>query len=63
MALHKEQLNILSGYFSDVSKIVVGSAVVGFFIPSGTGIISIPIFLGGIIAAAVFLFLSLQLTQ
>lgn len=35
-----EQSKILSQYFADISKIIVGSSVVGFFIPTSGIIVS-----------------------
>ena len=63
MRLNSGQIRILSGYFSDVSKILVGSAVVGFFVPIGTGQITLPIFIGGTIAAFICLLLGIKFAE
>ena len=63
MRLTKNQIDILSGYFSDISKILVGSAVIGFFVPSGVGPISIPVFIGGSATAVLCLFISIGLIK
>lgn len=47
MHLNKEQIILLSRYFSDVSKITFASSVIGFFIPAGAGPITIPLFIVG----------------
>ena len=38
MSLNKDQLEIIAKYFADFSKILVGSVVVGFFLPTATPI-------------------------
>lgn len=63
MGLNNRQLGELATYFTDVSKILVGSSVVGFFIPSGVGPISLPVFLGGSVAAVILLCAGLILAK
>jgi len=61
--LNKDQTSSLSQYFSDLSKITFGSAVLGFFVPGAVGSITIPIFIGGILATAVCLMFSIILLR
>jgi len=63
MKLSRVQLEALSKYFSDLSKILVASAVIGFFIPSREGIITLPIFTVGSLVAVLCLILSLNLLK
>lgn len=63
MQFNVGQLDALSKYFADVSKILVGSAVIGFFIPTGAGQIGLPIFIGGAVAAFICLYASIKLVQ
>lgn len=62
MWLTERRLDILSRYFSDTSKIIFASTVIGFFIPTG-GPIPFPVFIGGFIAAIGFLIFSLALSK
>lgn len=63
MQLTKAQVDILSHYFADLSKILFASTVVGFFIPSSAGPISFSIFIGGSMVATVFILFSLKLVK
>ena len=63
MRLAKEQLDILAKYFSDISKILVASTVIGFFIPAQQTLVTLPVFAMGSISAFVCLALSVQLTK
>ena len=47
MTLNKEQVDTVSRYFSDISKILFASTVIGFFIPTGAGPITFSIFFTG----------------
>jgi len=47
--LNRIQVESISNFFADLAKIVVGSAVVGFFVPGFGGDISTPIFISGTI--------------
>ena len=62
MRFTQDQLDILSKYFADLSKILVASAVIGFFVPSGA-IITLPVFIGGTVAAIGCLVFSIQLIK
>ena len=61
MHFTKTQVDIFSKYLSDVSKILIASVVVGFFVPSGVGPISVPVFSVGSATAVIFLVLSVRL--
>lgn len=63
MHLNKNQINLLSQYFSDLSKIIFGSAVLGFFLPGIVGAITIPVFWGGIVATVSCLLFSMNLLK
>lgn len=63
MKLSKEQFDILSKYLSDISKILIASTVIGFFVPSGQGLVTFPVFTIGLISAFACLVFSLQLTR
>ena len=63
MRLNSGQIDTLSKYFADVSKILVGSAVIGFFVPSGVGPITLPVFIGGAVAALAFLSIGIRLAK
>lgn len=54
---------MLSSYLADLSKILMGSVVVGFFIPTSVGIITIPVFMFGTAAAIIFLLTSISLAR
>lgn len=62
MTLTKSQMALLSHYFADLSKIIFGSTVVGYFIP-GAGLITPPVFLSGVIVGVVCLLISLDLAR
>lgn len=63
MKLNKEQLDLLSKYLSDISKILIASTVVGFFVPAGQELVTLPVFAMGSISAVACLAFSLQLTK
>lgn len=63
MNLNKEQVDVLSKYFADISKIIVASTVIGFFIPTGIGLVTFPVFAMGLISAIACLVFSLQLNK
>jgi len=63
MNLSDDQIKTLSSYLADVSKILIGSVVVGFFIPTSTGVITIPVFLIGSMVAMVTLWISVILIR
>jgi hypothetical protein len=63
MRLNKEQLDILSRYFADLSKILFASTVVSFFLPQGEAEITLAAFLTGAIIAASLIILSMLLLK
>jgi len=63
MTFNRNQLEALSKYFADLSKILVASAVIGFFIPSREAIITLPVFSFGALVAVLCLVLSVNLLK
>lgn len=63
MRLTQEQFNTLSDYFASISKILVGSAMIGFFLPTQAGPVTIPVFIIGSLMAVGFLILSIRLIK
>ena len=63
MKFNRNQLEALSKYFADLSKILVASAVIGFFIPSREAIITLPVFSFGALVAVLCLVLSVNLLK
>lgn len=63
MRLNKEQLDILSHYFADLSKILFASTVVSFFLPQENPGITLTIFLTGTAITAFFIVLSMLLLK
>jgi hypothetical protein len=53
MQLNRTQLELVSKYLSDVSKILVASTVIGFFVPASNAPVTLPIFLLGSFAAGI----------
>lgn len=63
MRLSDNQIKTLSSYLADVSKILMGSVVIGFFIPTYSGVITIPVFIFGTVATVVCLLASVSLAR
>ena len=63
MHFSQKQIDIISRYLGDVSKILLASVVIGFFIPGSIGPISVPVFLVGSATAVICLILSVKLAQ
>ncbi|MEK7098931.1 MAG: hypothetical protein AAB916_00245 [Patescibacteria group bacterium] len=63
MILDRQQLEILARYFSDISKLLVASLVIGYFIPNGAGSIPLSTFLASAGIAVGFLVLSMFLAH
>ncbi|OGZ97057.1 MAG: hypothetical protein A3J10_03205 [Candidatus Sungbacteria bacterium RIFCSPLOWO2_02_FULL_54_10] len=63
MYLDHQQIETLSKYFGDASKLLVGSVVIGFFIPNEAEPLSLPVFFSGIFAALSFLYISIALAR
>ena len=59
----KEQRYKLSDYFADISKLAVGSAVVGYLIPAEILHITGWGFIAGLFSALIFLFGSMYLVK
>lgn len=57
------QTDTLSKYLADISKILVGSAVVGFFVPSSAGPVSASVFAAGTSIALACLAISIKLAK
>lgn len=56
-------MNVLVDFFTDSAKIIFGSAVVGYFIPSISGNVSAPMLASGIAATGMFLGLASLLSK
>ncbi|MBI2465798.1 MAG: hypothetical protein HYV66_01035 [Candidatus Sungbacteria bacterium] len=56
-------MEVVVDFLTDASKIIFGSAVVGFFIPGLSGEITATMFFGGISATMVFLTLAAILSR
>lgn len=63
MRLNQNQIEILSKYFSDLSKILVASTVIGFFVPVGAEPVTLPVFGTGLITAVACLVFSIRLAR
>lgn len=63
MEFNERQTDLLAKYFADLSKILVASTVIVFFVPTGVGPITITVFLGGFISAIGFLIFSVVLSR
>ena len=63
MKFSGKQINLLAKYLSDVSKILFASTVVGFFLPTTDGSITIPVFVLGSVVTATSLAFSVRLAR
>lgn len=63
MRLNRNQIEALSKYFTDLSKILVASTVIAFFVPTGTGQVTLPIFITGLMTAIASLIFSIRLLR
>lgn len=63
MGLSKAQVSILSAYLADISKILFASTVLGFFVPSVAGPISLLTFGVGSAIAVLCLLVSIDIMQ
>lgn len=61
--LTDNQLNAVAKYLGDISRVVVASAVVNFFIPTVDSAVSLPTFIIGSIFAVAFFVGSVILTK
>ncbi len=58
----KSKLKALANFSIDLAKILVASAVVGFFVPGFPGQVNLITFIFGTIGATAFLIIGIQLT-
>lgn len=63
MRLNQNQLEALSKYLADLSKILVASTVIGFFVPTSAGPITIPTFITGTLVALLALFAGIRIIK
>lgn len=63
MKFNQHQIECLSKYFADTSKIIAASSVVGFFIPTANTPITLPTFTLGFLISLIFLILSIHLLK
>ncbi len=63
MGLNKEQIGVLSAYLSDMSKILFASTVLGFFVPSIAGPVSLLTFGVGSAIALLCLLVSIDVMR
>jgi len=63
MRFDRNQFDLISKYFSDLSKILVASVVIGFFIPAGAKEVSLNVFLWGIVLAVGCFIFSVNLAK
>ncbi len=61
--LTKTQIDAVSKYLADISKLVFGASVLGFFVPLGPEPVTAGLFIGGCTITAVTLFISIKLTR
>ena len=54
---------MVAKYFADISKILVASIVIGFFVPSGPMAVSLNVFLWGLISAVGCFIFSVNLAK
>ena len=63
MNLTQNQLELLAKYFSDISKILVASTVIGFFVPFDGNFVSIETFLLGFFMAIILIAFSTKIIK
>ncbi|GEM_PF-1810093 len=63
MKLDQHQLNLISKYLADISKILFASAVLGFFIHSESINISWYVFIGGSVAMVATITFSIMIAK
>jgi hypothetical protein len=56
------QLSLLSQYFSDLSKILFGASVVGYFFPTSSVPVTLSAFLMGSLTAAICLLYAIRIS-
>jgi len=63
MRLNKLQIEAISKFFADLSKILFASAVVGFFIPGSSGYVNMSVFIFGSLFSLGLFILSIALLK
>ncbi|OGF73271.1 hypothetical protein A2W54_04635 [Candidatus Giovannonibacteria bacterium RIFCSPHIGHO2_02_43_13] len=63
MQWNSNQIDILAKYFADLSKVIVISTVIGFFLPIGAALVTAQTFIIGAVSAFVCLFISIKLLK
>lgn len=62
MKLNGDQIGLLAKYFADLSKILFGSVIIGYFLPSSI-IVNLPTFMLGSSVATVFIIFSVKILK
>lgn len=60
--LSDAQIERISEFFIDLSKLLIASAFVGFFIPGSSGIVNLPTFIIGTTLAIICFVISIKFT-
>lgn len=63
MKLAREQVDVLSGYFADISKVIAASTVIGFFLPTSSGQITFQTAAIGVGIAVTFIIVAVAIKQ
>lgn len=63
LKFNREQLESISKYFIDLSKILFASSVVGFFIPAAQVEVTIPTFIIGAPLSLIFLIIGVRVLR
>ena len=63
MQMNRTQIELVAKYFSDLSKILVASTVVAYFVPGSGEVVTLQIFVAGAIIAAMMLWVSIGLLK
>lgn len=63
MLLNSSQKEVLAKYFSDLSKVLFATIIVGFFLPEGMEAVSLPVFAVGLATAVGFIAFSVKLLK
>ena len=63
MNLTRNQLELLAKYFSDISKILVASTVIGFFVPMAGVTVNTITFIVGFSSAIIFISLGVRIIK
>ncbi|MBI3261267.1 hypothetical protein HYZ64_02755 [Candidatus Berkelbacteria bacterium] len=63
MKLAREQIDVLSNYFADISKVIAASTVIGFFLPTSSGQITFQAAAIGVGIAITFIIVGVAIKQ